>query len=137
MKKWLIINTNYMKKSVLYLFIIMVMMSLSSCDKNWFSRLTGAWEVRYTDLGNVHTNHPDFQQFYFYSNGRGEQCFYDDYHRWVSVGFDWLDLDPDDAVRIIYDNGERTVFYFRFYHEYLEFSTDPYFSTYIGMIPMD
>ena len=53
------------------------------------------------------------------------------------MGFDWLDLDPDDAVRIIYDNGERTVFYFRFYHEYLEFSTDPYFSTYIGMMPID
>ena len=122
---------------VSYIVMIAALLSITSCNtEDYYSPIVGSWETSYTDLGPIHSRHPDFQQFYFYRSGYGEQYFYDDFGQWVSIGFTWNERGFDNSVILTYDSGERRQFYYRFYREYLELSTDPYFNTYLGLVYM-
>lgn len=113
------------------------LLTLSSCDQDdpYYSPLVGGWISSYDNAGPINVyNYDYYNEYYFYDNGTGQYCYYDNYRNLVAISFVWTSYN-DNYVNIRYETGDSFNFYYHFINGYLEFSNQSNFATYTGYSP--
>lgn len=114
-----------MKKLSITLMLTILAIGLSSCDKHFWSNLSGGTWYSYLEVQgayerDLYPNDINYMEITFHTNGTGVVGFYDDFGHWGDYGFNWEDR--GSYVTLYYYDGGSDTYYYDYYNGYLRLS---------------